>query len=95
MKEYVLYSGESNLKKQALAICRKPLPYWDMVKELKALGLKMERAKRMAARAKQGIFMWEGVKFALHDPEGKPLTKKQVRQYRKGEVPDDTEGFKG
>lgn len=75
------------MKKQALAICRKPLPYWDMVKELRALGVNLKQAKRMAARAKHGIFMWQGVKVPLDNPDSKYLNRKQVKQYRRGEVP--------
>lgn len=70
-------------KENALAVCKKPLSYWDKVKELKGLGLDHERAKRMAARARQGIFMWEGVKVPLDAPEEKPLNRKQVKEHRR------------
>lgn len=71
------------IKDKALAICKKPISYWDKVKELRALGINLKRAKRMATRAKQGMFMWEGVKVPLDAPDSKPLSRKEVKAYRR------------
>lgn len=48
------------MKEEARKICQEGGGFWKVLKRLRKLGIPPHRAKRMARRALQGQFLWEG-----------------------------------
>lgn len=55
------------MKEEARRICLEERGYWPIYRRLVQLGVEPHRAKRMARRALEGKFLWNGVVEALFD----------------------------